>query len=406
VRILFLALYPPYPPDDGGRIRTLNILKQVAQRHQLTLLAFSDPSRHDHYLEYLQSWCVKVIVIPKPIVGSRSVFAKLRDIRRDKPISLDQYYSREMASAIRDLVRTGGFDVAHIDHIYLAQYVEDLAPLPAVLTHHNVEAIAQKRALCLRPPPFGLRRWFIWREYRRWAKYEVEISQRFGALVAVSQREAAYFQRNVPNVPTFVVPNGVDTEFFRPLGSSKCDQNPTLLYTGRMDYLPNVDAVTWFCREVLPRIQRAYPSVHFHIVGRSPTPEVQALGKLPGVMIVGEVPDVRPYYALATIFVVPLRLGAGTRLKILEAMAMATPVISTTLGCEGLDVEPGKDLIIADTVEEMEVQITHLLENSVFRDKIGQRARLTVKQKYDWQNIVRMQEEAYECAIHRRRVHT
>jgi sugar transferase (PEP-CTERM/EpsH1 system associated) len=403
MRVLFLALYPPYPPNDGGRIRTFNILKQVAERHEVCLITFADPSVHDVSLESMRTFCAEVISVPKPAARQRSWHAKLRDQRRREPIALDQYRSREMADVLRGLAGSGQFDVVHVDHIYLAQYVEDLAPLPAVLTHHNVEAIAQQRILSLQPAPLSPRHWFAKREHQRWARYEAEISRRFAALVTVSKREAAYFQERVPGMPTFVVPNGVDTTYFQPAdGCGDPVRDHTLLFTGRMDYPPNVDAVTWFCQEVFPLIRQAHPTVRFSIVGRDPTPEVRALADLPGVTVVGAVPDMRPHFADAAVCVVPLRLGAGTRLKILESMAAGVPVVSTSLGCEGLDIQPDKDLTIANTVPGFAGQVCRLIESPRMRAEFAYHARARVEQEYDWRRIAAAQERAYECAIGQR----
>ncbi len=399
MKVLFLALEPPYPLNDGGRIRTYNILKQVGRQHETTLLTFADPTRDAQRLEALRPLCADVLSVPPPSPPPRTLPRKAIGLFQRRPISLARYRSHAMARLLRFLARSRRYDVVHVDQIYLAQYAPDLSPLPAVLTHHNVEAEIQQRQLQARSP--SLRRLLDTLEYRRWRRYEVAISRRFAALACVSERDAAYFRQHVPQVPAFVVPNGVDTQAFCPPGRQT--DEPVLLYTGRMDYFPNVDAMEWFCKEVWPLVRREMPSAHLSIVGRNPLPQVQALSTQPGIEVTGAVEDVRPYMARAAVYIVPLRLGGGTRLKILEAMAMGLPIVSTPLGCEGLGLHPGRDLLVAQTPVEFAWEIMRLLRDPKQRRQLGTQARCTAETRFDWAQIVAEQENAYRAAVEGRR---
>lgn len=397
MKVLFLALEPPYPPNDGGRIRTYNILKQIGQRHAVTLLTYGDRSNHHDSLEALAPYCREINIIPLPVPVKRNWPAKLLDQSRKYPISLSRYRSAEFEGRIRQLVSEHNFDVVHIDQIYLGQYRDNFERLPVVLTFHNVETLIQRRELFGNKLWLKPKWWSAWLEYSRWLRYEAEVSRRCDALVAVSQLEAEYFKSKAPETPVVVVSNGVDAEHFKV--QKRNPQPASLLYTGRMDYPPNVRAAIWFCTEILPLIHRQHPGATLTIAGRDPAPEVAALANIEGVRVTGSVLDMRPYYEEASIFVVPLQDGGGTRLKILEAMSMEMPVVSTSIGSEGLEISPGEDILIANTPKEFSSHICRLIDDSPFREIMGCKARDNVIKKYDWITIVRQQELAYQAAI-------
>lgn len=399
MRLLFLTLEPPYPPNDGGRIRTWNILRQVAQRHEVTLATFVNPEQDLERLAALREVCREVVSFGRPQVSARSLSRKLAGLLRRTPGSLPQYHSPALDSALRRWAAERAFNIVHVDQIYLAQYAKALAPMPAVLTHHNVEAEVQQRRLALTRSRNPWRYLPSWLECRRWRHFELSASRRFGALACVSERDAAYFRQRVRGVPAIVVPNGVDTQAFQPI--PRDHPEPVLLFSGRMDYPPNVDAMVWFCGEILPQVQQAIPAVRLLIVGRDPVPVVQALADRPGIQVTGTVPDVRPYYGQAILYVVPLRFGAGTRLKILEAMAMAMPIVTTPLGSEGLDLQPDQDLIEARSGSELARAIVELLGDHLQRVRLGEHARRTVVARFDWASIAAAQEEAYAIAMAR-----
>ncbi len=393
MHILFLSLYAPYPPVDGGRIRTFNILKEVASRHVVTMVCFEDPvSTADHQKD-LREWCKDLVVVPSPRLPRRGWLTKVRDLPRRDPIGLRRWSSPQMRVTLSDLVRSGRYDLAHIDHIALAQYSDLLRSMPRVITHHNVEHLILRRAIQVRNQSSILAWFACLLEDRRWMRYEIEASRRADAVVTVSALEAAYFRKHIPEVPIFVVPNGVDTHHFLPIQCRNSESD--LLFTGRMDYGPNVDAMVWFCHQVLPIIQYHRPEASLMIVGRDPTSEVRALGKLPGVRVTGMVEDIRPYFGQANVYVVPLRFGGGTRLKILEAMATGTPIVSTSVGSEGLDIEPGSDLLVADGASDFATAVVELLGDKARCSSLSAQGRRTVERNFEWATIGGVQDQAY-----------
>jgi glycosyltransferase involved in cell wall biosynthesis len=216
--------------------------------------------------------------------------------------------------------------------------------------------------------------------------------------VAVSEADKAALQRLVPGLNVTVVPNAVDVEYYTSADIRPSPLPPrSLIFTGKMDFRPNVDAVLWFCQEVLPLVRREMTDVSFYIVGQSPHRRVLRLADDPAVTVTGYVDDVRPYITGASVYVVPLRIGGGTRLKVLEAMAMSKPIVSTSLGCEGFEgLAPGRELSVADTPEEFAQQVIELLYDAPRRERLGQAAHRFVEERYDWRLIVPKLERAYE----------
>ena len=363
----------------------------------MTLVCFEDEFSRSGQFETLTDLCERVIAVPSPCKQNRTVVSKLRDLPRREPIGLTVWQSKEMRVTLAKLVEQNHFDLAHIDHIALAQYAGCLEHLPRVLTHHNIETLAKRREMEYLSGYPRLRRWAGWLENKRWESFEIAASRGVEAIVTVSETESRYFSGRVPQTPVCIVPNGVDTCYFQPRDRSNLQRG--LLFTGRMDYAPNVDAARWFCSEILPLVRGRCPEVTLTIVGRSPTPDVQALANLPGVTVTGMVDDVRPYYGSASVFIVPLRFGGGTRLKILEAMSMEMPVVSTKLGCEGLDLVPGDDYLAADTPEGFADGVTDLLTDEGLRNGLTRRGRQTAIARFDWSIVGQAQEDAYNDAL-------
>ena len=216
-------------------------------------------------------------------------------------------------------------------------------------------------------------------------------------MVAVSDADRLALQRIVPGLDVTVVPNGVNLQQYRPASGKRTPTlaAPVLAFTGKMDFRPNVDAACWFADEVLPRIRKAMPAVTFAVVGRDPHPRIQELAGRPGILVTGYVDDDLPYFQDATVYVVPLRVGGGTRLKVLTAMAVENAIVSTTLGCEGLGVQSGSELILADSAEEFAAQTLALLDDDARRRALGHRAREFVSQRYSWPAIAPRLEQIY-----------
>ena len=269
-------------------------------------------------------------------------------------------------------------------------------PCPTVLFTHNVEAEIWRRHA--ETAPRGPMRWLLRSQFRRMRRFERDAVRRFDLVLAVSEADERTLQRLYGPLerPVHVVPTGVDTTYFAPRDTPVRSRH--LVFTGSMDWLPNEDGVLHFVRDTLPLIREAEPSATLAIVGRDPTPAVRRLAGEYGVSVTGRVDDVRPHVAEAAVYVVPLRIGGGTRLKIFEAMSMGKPIVSTTVGAEGLPVDDGLHLMLADTPEAFAHAVVRLLQNQTERARLGDAARHLVLERYDWTAVSGHLDAALEAA--------
>jgi len=397
VRVLFLTLEPPYPPNDGGRIRTYQLLRQLAGCCQVSLLSFESAKQPDVDWTPLQAFCSTIEVLPRPTANRSSVKERLRLLRQRLPNAIRLYDSVRMAEHLQAAVATGGYDLLHVSELFLARYAALAYDVPKIMDHTDVETLKQRRILLADKNHYAPYWWLRWIEHCQWRTFERRSLAWFDAHTVVSDHDASYFRRYAKRTPICVVPNGVNvTEF-----ASRPDPSgsPTLVYVGSMDYFPNVEAVLHFVRYSWPHICGKIPGVRLLIVGRNPPTEIQRLALEPGIGVTGTVPDVQPYYQQAHALVVPLKSGGGTRLKILEAMAMGVPVVSTTVGVEGLGLAPGTDFLLADTPQAFAAETIRLLCDQELRTKLATRGRKTVVERYDWSAIGDTLLKVYETVV-------
>jgi glycosyltransferase involved in cell wall biosynthesis len=296
------------------------------------------------------------------------------------------------------LLAGGHYDLVVCDFLPPVANLPAALPCPAVLFTHNVEAdIWRRHAETARS------RWqrpLLAAQWRRMLRFEGEAVRRFDVVLAVSETDRRTLQQLYGPLtqPIHVVPTGVDTAYFSAASAASAERPRHLVFTGSMDWLPNEDGMLHFVADVLPLVRREEASATLSIVGRSPTPAVSRLAGEYGVDVTGRVDDVRPHIAAAAVYIVPLRVGGGTRLKIFEAMAMGKAVVSTTIGAEGLPVEPGRHLLIADTPSAFADAIVRLLRDPAERERIGEAARHLVASRYDWSAVFGHLESALETA--------
>lgn len=384
MNILFLAPRLPLPADTGGKIRTLNILKQIAKFSQVHLVSFSFDAEDKQYARELENKGIRVSLVPlEEPQALRKVFDVLVN---PTPYSIGKYYSGEMVKILAALQAEYQFDAVHVDHLHMAHYW-NFNGIPMVLDEHNVEYKILERCAQVERSP--VKRLVFAGQSQRMKRFEGEKAARFARCLTVSEDDRTLLEEiTEQGVRIHVIPNGVDTEYFQAQVTGHKSQEKSLVFTGSMDWLPNSDAVLYFCREILPLIWKKDPEVKFTVVGKGPTDAVKALGdKDKRIIVTGRVDDVRPWMAKAAIFVVPIRVGGGTRLKILEAMSMQKAVVSTTLGAEGIKYTDGKDILIADKPNDFAEKVLQLLGAPEKCRQMGQEARSLVCGMYDW-NIV------------------
>jgi sugar transferase (PEP-CTERM/EpsH1 system associated) len=396
MRILWLKTDLLLPLDKGGKLRTWHLMRHLARRHEISYLAFADPDEPRGNVEGMREVAVQVDTVPRVEVPKASprFFARVAWHLADPlPYAVGQYRSGAYRRRVRELLATRAFDLVVADFLFPVINLPEQLPCPAVLFTHNVEAEIWRRHAETATGP--LRKALYATQHRRMLRYEGRALRRFEGLLAVSDADRETFVRLYPDVTRdsiYVVPTGVDVDYFTP-APSRADSTE-LVFTGSMDWLPNEDAMQWFCRDVLPRIRQEVPQVRLSIVGRTPTPAVSRLAAEQGVRVTGRVDDVRPFIEDAAVFVVPLRIGGGTRLKIFEAMAMAKAVVSTTVGAEGLPVTHENDILLADDDGAFAGAVVKLLRDVEARRKLETASRRLVAEHFDWSAVARDLEHA------------
>ena len=383
MKILFLSPTVPFPLTDGGRIRVFNLLKQIATKSDVTLLALETQPTDSEGVAQLQQLGIQVHLIPNaPTLPPLSFSTLLKAFLRRQPITVARYDLPAYRQKFKESLATGAFDLVHYEMFHTAQFYPE-ARLPGVLSQQNVDSAIWRRLCDETVNPFY--KFAYWTQQLAFQRYERVLSPKFDAVTCTSDIDAAVFQRHCARDAIEIIPNGVDVTHYQPDFSAEVSAH--LIYIGSMDWYPNEDAVSFFADEVLPRIQENVPDVRFSIVGGNPSARVQKLAERKGVVVTGRVPEIKPYFAEATVFVVPLRIGSGTRLKILEALAMGKAIVSTSVGAEGLDLKDGEEIFIADEPEAFADAVTRLLTDTSLRRRIGENGRARVERDYNWQSI-------------------
>ena len=393
MKILFLSPTVPFPLTDGGRIRVFNLLKQIAEKSDVTLLALeTQPTDAEGVVELQQLGIQVHLVRNAPTLPRVSLRTLIKASLKRQPITVARYDLPAYRQKFRELLMTENYDLVHYEMFHTAQFRTE-TDLPGVLSQQNVDSAIWRRLCGETRNPFY--KFVYWRQQRAFQRYERVLSPKFDAITCTSDIDAAVFQqhcaeysrRHAPLCRPLIeiIPNGVDVTHFQPDFTAEVPAH--LIYIGSMDWYPNEDAVAFFADEVLPSIQSKVSDVQFSIVGGNPSARVQKLAERDGVVVTGRVPEIKPYFAEATVFVVPLRIGSGTRLKILEALAMGKAIVSTSVGAEGLDLKDGEEIFIADEPKAFADAVTGLLTDPARRRRIGVNGRVRVERDYDWRSI-------------------
>lgn len=398
MKILFLSPTVPYPLTDGGRIRVYNLLKQIAQDNEVTLLALeTQPTDIDSITRIQQNGITVHLVEHLHTLPRVSLNTLLSALIRRQPITVARYNVSTYRKKLQELLVSESFDIVHYEMFHTAQFHTE-SDLPSVLSQQNVDSSIWHRLTDETSNIFY--KFAYWTQQIAFKRYERVLSSKFDAVTCTSEIDAAIFERHCPNDIVKVIPNGVDVTHFTP--DFESEDTAHLIYIGSMDWYPNEDAVSFFADEVLPIIRESVQDVQFTIVGGNPSEHVQRLADRNGIVVTGRVPEIKPYFSAATVFVVPLRIGSGTRLKILEALAMGKAVVSTTVGAEGLSLQNGEEIMIADEPNDFAAAVIQLLTDPTLRKKIGQNGRKRVEQDYDWQNIGKKLLSVYESIVNKK----
>jgi glycosyltransferase involved in cell wall biosynthesis len=393
MKILWVNTNFLHPATKGGQIRTLEMLRHLHRRHEIHYVAISDPAQPEgptHVHEYsAKAYPFHYRIPQKP---SPAFWWQLASgVISPTPLAVSRFHPPGMQPFLEDLIRREKFDRAVVDHLAPAAYFPDLPR--AVLFQHNVETVIWRRRFEHAPTP--LHRWYYQLQARRMFEFERRVSLAAGHIVAVSAADAAAMRKLFGVTRVSEIATGVNLEYFQPPDPLPAapEKAADLVFVGSMDWLPNVDGALYFVREILPLIRRRR-DCSLAIVGRTPPPKITELAARDSrIHVTGTVPDIRPYLWNAAVSIVPLRIGGGTRLKIYEAMAARIPVVSTTIGAEGLTVHPPADIRIADTPEDFADRCLELLSDSVERQRVRTSACEMVNANFSWERVSRCFEE-------------
>jgi len=401
MRILWLKTELLHPVDKGGKIRTYQMLKELKRQHHITYLCFDETMSTVVEREQALEYCHEVVCLPHQTRAkfSAGFYADLiLNFITPLPYFIKKYDSRQMQQKLSELTLKTKADVLVCDFLVSSVNVPSNLPCPTVLFQHNVEEIIWKRYYEVQENK--LKKAYLYDQWRKTRAYEQATCRRFDQVIAVSAEDRNIMQhdygvKNIDDVPT-----GVDTEFFRKSGNEVEDPH-NIVFTGSMDWLPNEDAIRYFTEQVMPLVKRVIPGLTLTVVGRNPYPGLLELSERdPSIVVTGRVEDVRPFMERAAAYVVPLRIGGGTRLKIFEAMAMEKPIVSTSVGAEGLPVKHGEELLLADTPESFAESVIRLLSDTGLAKDLGRRSARTVRDRFGWKSVADRFSEICERTLH------
>ncbi|HEY5617957.1 MAG TPA: glycosyltransferase [Vicinamibacterales bacterium] len=400
MRILWAKMGGLWPATSGGRVRSLQIASDLARRHSVTVLTTHGPGDDPDGLARELSHCHRVISIPYAVAkrgDTEFAAAVARSWLSSYPVDLWKWRVPSLRSEVRNLIDRGAVDLCISDFLFAAVNVPMQGPVPVVLFEHNVEYLIWQRLCAVES-----RRWrraLIEIEWRKLRAREADACARADLTVAVSEDDRRRLEALAPGIRAVTVPTGVDTNYFTTNGHR--ERAAHLVFSGSMDWHPNEDAVMHFADVVLPRIRAQVPDASFTIVGRNPSPRVRELAQRAGIVVTGTVDDVRPWIGEAAVYVVPVRAGSGTRLKIFEALAMGKAVVSTTVGAEGLGLEPARHFLCADDPAAFADAVISLLRDADRRRALGQAGRSLVELNYSWPIVAGVFEKHCEAVVAR-----
>ena len=380
----------PYPLHGGVQIRVFHLLRRIAQHHEVTLGCHSWEDEDEENARWLSAHAFPTITGRLTAANRHHALPALRAALKGHPPEIVQYQSPTLHALVRDR----HFDILQVEETSLAPYADSLAPetrARSVITFHNIQFVQARRIGELEPSAWR-------RSWRRinaslMRRYEPAIARKFHRSVVVTEVDRLLLTGAAPDVTPDVIPNGVDTRELQLLPED--GRRTAIVFVGTLSYLPCADAVQWLVRELLPLLRRAVPDIEVWIVGKGAPPEVEALAG-ENIFVTGAVPDTADYYRRASVAVVPLRAGGGSRLKILEAMSLGRPVVSTTIGAEGLDVCDGEHALIADEPQAFVDAILRLLKDQALWRALVRNARRFVERRHDWDALAAKQMQVYD----------
>jgi len=380
VNLLYLVHRLPYPPDRGDRIRSWHLLRFLAEHARVDVACLADEPVTDEQRRALAAVCRRVAIVPL----DRRVrwFHAARSLARGRSATEGLFHSRQLVRTLTDWASETRYNRVVAFCSSMAPYL-DLPALSGVAKFCDLVDVDSQKWFDYAATARGLKRRLFALEGRRVRKLEMNLAHQTEALLVVSQPEAGLLHRFCPMANVHAIANGVDLDYFHN-PKSKIQNPKSLVFVGALDYRANIDGVTWFCRQVLPRVRARYPQAVVSLVGRNPLSAVRELASLPGVELVGQVPDIRPFVVAATVAIAPLRVARGIQNKVLEGAALGKPVISSSAALEGFDLVPGEHVLRADTPDEWLAAISLLFDDPAERDRLAAAGQAFVEEHHTW----------------------
>ena len=392
MNILILSHRVPFPPNKGEKIRTFHQLKYLREQgHQISLAApFEEDDELDYFAQLEKEYCSRVLshkLAHKLIRLPIALFT-------GKALSVTNFYNRKLQKSIDSLISTNQFDAilctasSMAEYIFKSKAIQQLAVKPKLLMDF-MDLDSDKWQQYADRAKFPMT-WVYQRETKLIAKFEQQIAQKFDACFFITESEKALFSKTVSQSDNvYAVENGIDTDMFKPANNNQTAQHPIILFTGVMDYAPNVDAVLWFVENVWSQVLAKWPQATFYVAGMSPSDKINALSSVQGVVVTGFVDDIMPYFDQATVFVGPFRIARGVQNKVLQAFACGLPVIATSMGAEGIRCADNESILLAHTPEEFLEQLIKLTEDNELRQKISNNALDNIHKFYAWDSVLK-----------------
>ncbi len=371
--------------DTGGKIRTGNILRHLSKHHDITLISNVESPKDDQWIGEIKQFCTKFIPVKWREVRKGSVIFFIRlflQMFSRYPVSALNDYSATLKTAIEDELKKNRYDIAICDFVQSALLFKKVGNLPTLLFQHNVESMIAKRHV--QQNNGILVKMFWWLQWEKMSFFEKAACKKFTSVIAVSQEDKRLFKELYGAGNVSVIPTGVDLEYYN-ISVDRQETESSLVFCGSMDWLPNEDAILFFINEILPEIKKSIPKVNLTVIGRNPSSALSKIvDNVPEVDLTGWVKDTRPHIEKGQVFIVPIRIGGGTRMKIYEAMAMGKAIVSTTIGAEGLPVKNDIHLVFADQPQDFAKRIVSLFNDQEKRKFLGNNARTYVEANFGW----------------------
>jgi glycosyltransferase involved in cell wall biosynthesis len=390
LKVLFFSQRFPYPLDTGGKIRTGKLLEKLKDIFDITLISNMESPKDDEYLPQVQALCTEFHPVPWKETKKYTFQFYLRLLGKTfspYPITVINDYSRRLEAKILNVLAKSKYDLLVCDFLQPSLNFRAVNGHRTLLFQHNVESVIVQRYFDTAIDPLSR---LFWRsQWKKMMRYEQQACQRFSGIITVSEVDKEVLQKRFAAKNVFAIPTGVDAEYFSPQ-EGPVEAN-SLVFTGSMDWLPNEDAILFFAREILGEIKRHIPNVRLTVVGRNPSRRLlSALRRYPEIEVVGWVKDIRPFVSRHALYIIPLRIGGGTRIKAYEAMAMGKTMVSTRVGVEGLPVVDGRHLLLADEAHSFATAVVELLRNHEKRKQMEATARDFVRHNFSWAKVARV----------------